>query len=491
MKKKAFSFEGLKGYFKNRIAWIQQGVSKGYIYYGENDSLPNEIIEALNNSGTATACGNRLKQFVVADGFKDELTGKRLVNKTQTFDDLLVDIGENEVDMEAFALQIFFNRNGNISSMKSIPIPWIRKKEGDDDLFIYNRLMGESGRNPSKDVVIRHIDLNEDSQARAARITEETRKNKNVQIGELFYCYRKKLGRNYDLYPVPSYYAGIDDIISDGKISVLELRNIQQGWRTGVIISTGPIDDQNSHLDENGEPNGITDQDLFDENISNFLGEDAAPVLHLKGRTELEMPKVTTLDIKDLVDMTEKGTIRLGEKVCRLRGVPKILVGFATAGQLGNVQEVKNMMDLFYISVISRQNWIQSNLNKLKPIIEKGAELDFEISKLNALTLIPDSIIARLTDEEIRQIFEIPEVEKPIDSNGNPLGIEAEANTTLTNLTGRQMQGIQRIVRKFNKDDLTYEQAAQLLKEGFGFTDQNVDVWLVTKEEENGNDNIN
>ncbi len=46
------------------------------------------------------------------------------------------------------------------------------------------------------------------------------------------------------------------------------------------------------------------------------------------------------------------------------------------------------------------------------------------------------------------------------------------------------MQGLQRIIRKFNKDELTYEQAAQLLKSSYGFADEAVDIWLVTKEEE-------
>jgi hypothetical protein len=57
-------------------------------------------------------------------------------------------------------------------------------------------------------------------------------------------------------------------------------------------------------------------------------------------------------------------------------------------------------------------------------------------------------------------------------------------NTTLTNLTGRQMQGIMRIVRKFNKGELTFEQASSLLSGGFGFTPEEIDSWLFTKEEE-------
>ena len=62
-------------------------------------------------------------------------------------------------------------------------------------------------------------------------------------------------------------------------------------------------------------------------------------------------------------------------------------------------------------------------------------------------------------------------------------GVNAE-NQTLTNLSGRQMQGIQRIVRKYNKGELTEAQATDLLKGGFGFDDEAIDNWLVSPEEE-------
>jgi len=69
-----------------------------------------------------------------------------------------------------------------------------------------------------------------------------------------------------------------------------------------------------------------------------------------------------------------------------------------------------------------------------------------------------------------------------LDENGNPAP-DPVVNESLRNMTGRQLQAVQRIVRKFNTGELTYEQAAQLLKDGFSFTDDNVDIWLVTPEE--------
>lgn len=407
----------VKRFAKNRIAYIQQLTNKGYWYYGEADDLPNIIIEGVNNSGTATQALRRKKQFVQAEGFKDERTAEMLINKKgDNFNALLGDIIENVVKLEGFALNLFFNSNGEIASIKCIPLAWLRRK--DDETFLMNRLMGELNRDRSKDIEIREFDFSEDKELRAKRIKTEVKKNGGKQVGELYYCFEKKLGRNYDVYPVPSFYSGFDDVISDGKISTLEMRNIVQGWRAPIIISTGVIDDVN--LDDDG----YTDLDKFNDNIAEFLGEDASPVMHLQGRTPEEMPQVTTIDMKEIVDMTEKATVRVGEKVCRLMGVPPILLGFAKPGQLGNVQEVQNMMSLFYMSIKEWQNWITERLDKLKPYMAQGESLDFEITRLNPFDFLPDKVIERLSDAEIREYFELPELEAdPVE----PIAMKAES----------------------------------------------------------------
>lgn len=53
-----------------------------------------------------------------------------------------------------------------------------------------------------------------------------------------------------------------------------------------------------------------------------------------------------------------------------------------------------------------------------------------------------------------------------------------EVNDNIKNLTGRQMQGIERIVRKYKKGQLTLKQAELMLKNGFAMTDEEVDAWL-------------
>jgi hypothetical protein len=167
--------------------------------------------------------------------------------------------------------------------------------------------------------------------------------------------------------------------------------------------------------------------------------------------------------------------------------VPDVLIGIAKEGQLGNVQEVKNQLALFALTVYKKQDLIKQSFDLLKPfygIPGLDQNTDFTLTTLKPFDFIPDAVIANLTPEEQKELFQINlTASQPTSPAGVPAQA-AERNDALTNLTGKQLQNIQRIVRKFNKEELTYDQAALMLSQGFGFTEEQVGAWLVTKEEE-------
>jgi hypothetical protein len=111
---------------------------------------------------------------------------------------------------------------------------------------------------------------------------------------------------------------------------------------------------------------------------------------------------------------------------------------------------------------------------------------DYTIKNLNPFNILPQWAINSLTPEEkrkyINENFPI-ELDLEIRADGTRAPITDTTSDVLRNMTGKQLQNIQRIVRKFNKGEVTYEQAAQLLKGGFGFTDIDVSDWLTTEEE--------
>jgi hypothetical protein len=532
---------------QNAIAVILKNRANNKYLYGEFDNLPNVIITAVDNSGTATACVNRLAQFIQADGFIGEGMDNIQANSKQKLTAILGEQAQNVAYFQGYALRLVFNVEGNIAKIFNLDIKTLRRVgQG----FEFNPLMGEVGKDETETRLIPEFDIDRTPQERRALIAEQI-KRYGEQVGEVLYIFKKGMGRYYDIYPIPPYYSAIEDIISDGKISQLDLRNISQGFRTPVVISTGPIDDQNE--DEDGK----TAQDYFDEALEGFTGEDASPILHLKGATEEFKPTITVIDLAEILDQTEKTSERIAKRVAKIIGVPDVLIGMETSGKLGNVQELKNQMALFALSLYRMQQMIKEGYDVIKPLLalkgmENVQELDFTISTLKPFDFLPESVINNLTSEEQKELFEIEfeqdqmdESDKDVASRFGEFGVggvqgilgiqtavsdgtidilagvkvleiiygfnradafavlggtedsqtgqiisnidEPKTNDTFTNLTGRQMQNIQRIIRKFNKDELTFEQASQMLKAGFGMSEEEVNVWLVTKEEEDDN----
>lgn len=387
---------------KNAIAVILRNQSNDRYHYGEFDNLPNTIIAAVNNSGTATACISRLDQFIQGDGFISEQLNKVKANSKQSLKDVLGEQSLNAAFLKGYALRLVFNVEGKIAKVYNLDINTLRKVGGK---FEYNPLMGEVGKIENETRVIPEFDIDCDPAKRRAVIADQIKKY-GEQVGEVLYVFKKGLGRYYDVYPVPDYYSAIEDIIADGKLSQLDLRNITQGFRTPVIISTGPIDDQNEDED------GNTAQDFFDQSLESFTGEDASPILHLKGATDEFKPTVTVINLAEILDQTDKTSERISKRVARNMGVPDVLIGIAHAGSLGNAQELKNQMSLFALTVFHLQAMISEGYNQIKPLlalqgIEFIPDIDFTISTLRPFEFIPDSVIANLTSAEQKEMFEI------------------------------------------------------------------------------------
>ncbi len=51
-------------------------------------------------------------------------------------------------------------------------------------------------------------------------------------------------------------------------------------------------------------------------------------------------------------------------------------------------------------------------------------------------------------------------------------------NEHLKGMKGREWQNFQRIIRKYNKGEITRDQAIQMLKSGYGLDDEAINTWL-------------
>jgi hypothetical protein len=391
---------------KNAIATITDTISQHgrYYRYGKDDDLPNQAIAAVNDSGTARIAVKRKHEFIFGHGLPPEIA-KTPVNDSQTLDQFTDQLALMTAYMEGFCIQVLFNNAGEMAEFHSIPVQHIRRKH--DGGFLYDEIYGDEqfslygkGRSTAKHVP--EYKPNRTPQERRALIAQQVKKY-GRQLGEFMYCYTPGVGPFYDKYAIPSYFSGIDDIRADASLSRLELRNITNGFNTGIVISTGPIDD--SKQDENGH----TAYDKFKNDLENFVGEDAAAIMHIMSSTEGDKAQVSRVDVDKLMDATENSTERLAKKICRHMGVPPILIGIEIPGKLGNTQELVNTMKLFGLSLQREQLKIENALQRLFPEIAE----QIKIEPLRLFDHIPDQIMNILSEEEKRDLFDLKPKELP------------------------------------------------------------------------------
>ena len=351
---------------ENAVAWIRKE-QRNYYRFGDGDALPNTIITRVNDSGTARECIDKLQTFIYGNGFADTNLGNSPANAEETFNKMLQTVSLHTSYSDAVTGRVLYDNSGNPA--RFYPLPWQTLRRLGQDSFVYNPLMGTRDRRTNEDKYLRRYKQGESQADRLARMNRQMSKY-GEQFGDILYYFNPGVGMFYDVYSVPKYYSGIEDIESDIGVTRLERKNILGGWRTQVIISTGPIDKYVK------DANGDTAYDRLNKSIDSFVGDNASVALLLDGAVGEQKPEVKTIPVADMLDQTEKATDRVGRKVCRHMGVPPVLVGFSTAGQLGNVQEMANTMELFKLTVIKRQDLIR---DALKTVF---TQQNFEISPL-------------------------------------------------------------------------------------------------------------
>lgn len=444
-------------FVKNAVASIRDviGVNGRYYRYGIDDDLPNRTVEAVNDSGTARAAVMRKHQFLVGHGLPADIAGIK-VNDNQTLEQLVDQLALMASYMEGFCIQVLFNNEGKHGEYRSIPVQTIRRRY--DGGFLYDPSYGQeefslyrNGRNNAARVP--EYGTTKTPQQRRHLVAEQIKKY-GKQLGEFLYVYTPGVGPFYEQYAIPSYFSGIDDIKADASLSRLELRNISNGFNTGVIISTGPIDD--TMADENNK----TAYDRFRDDMENFVGEDAAAIMHIMSATDGAMAQVSRIDVDKLMDATENSTERLAKKICRHMGVPPVLIGIETAGKLGNSQELVNMMKLFDLSLSRERLKIEDAFKLLIPELADK----FKIEPLRLFTDWPPEILALMTEGEKRDLYDLPaaDIQEEDESVIKDKVINPE-----NALNGAQVTAMVTVAQSVAAGQLSAEAGAKILSSSF------------------------
>lgn len=374
---------------QNAIVTIKENKSTGQYLYGRDDKFPNKLLDVVSDSGTATSCITIKSDFISGEGFSSDVTKNLKINPYETANHFLYKISPYVATFEAVALNVQFDWDGN-PRVFLIPFQTIRKNE--NGTFRVNPNYGTSEYKQSETLTYPPFKKGQSIEEIREMIEIQLATHER-QLGQIIYCYRETPKSIH--YPVPDYFSGIDDIRSDAEISKIEIENCTNGFMPSAILTlVGEVDNQTK------DQNGLTDQQKLDDALMSFTGAKGGRnrLALLTAKTKDAVPVLQSYDAKAMFDAINGATDRLARKTCRHMGVPPILIGLSTAGQLGNNQELANYMELFTFSVKKYQSLIIEALKEVFPTI------DWSIAPLQLLKYLPDYVLNKLTDDEVREL---------------------------------------------------------------------------------------
>lgn len=375
--------------FVNAFVPEYENKSKDIYNYGKNNNLPNQLISFVADSGVATRSAKKFAEYIASDGFVNEAAAKLQVNGRQTADQLLQEQALYMALLSGAAFHVK-RTGGKVTSVEAIPVQCVRKKLSGG--FLVNETYGQPKLENSKDVHIaefvpRDLTLNE--------IADPKYKN-----GELLYVYVKTPYNQQ--YPVPDYYAQIEDVRTSGELAKMDLELTLNGFMPSAIVTVcGEIDDTTK--DENGN----TEADYYREEFKKFTGQEKNTenlAGRFKGmltfaRTKDEATTIQTLDIKAILDSSNEKRDVVERAVCRLWGIHPVLMGYSEASVLGNQQALANAATELNKVVNPYQRLLSEAFKLMFPAYE------WTISEYMPISYVPDKLLQDMTQDERRQKF--------------------------------------------------------------------------------------
>lgn len=291
---------------------------------------------------------------------------------------------------------------------------------------------------------------------------------KKGQVGTFFTSFRyyqPAKNRLDSVYTKVPYNGCLSEIKSDIDITTFNESFIRRGFSSSMMVTFF-----------NGEQPPEVKRAIKDRFEQTYTGvENAGSVVLNFADKNGQAASIQPISIDELDKKFEFTSKRLQQKILVSHNVtnPEIF-GVKTEGSaLGNRVSVKESYELFLNTYSKpRQEPLLQYIADICYLMS-GVYIEFDFDQLEPIGY-DFSTDQDLTQDERRAIkgFEPLSEQQPTEQ------IQAQVNSTLTNLTGRQFQGLMRIVNKYDKGTINKQSAIALMVNGFGLTNEDALTFL-------------
>jgi hypothetical protein len=423
---------------------FEEKKGKNYVEFGAKNNYPNYLIELYGESPKHGAIVKGKVNYIFGKGF--EGVEQKANSQGETWNQIMKRSILDDELQGGYYLQIIYNALGKIKDVFHIEFQKVRVSKDLQTFYVKNDWTASDFKEKAR---------------------EYPAFNPNDPSGpQIFFV--KQYNPKSDVYPLPSYFQGLNYIESDIQVSRHILGNAKHNFVATKLINFN-----------NGLPQEEEQQEVEADLKRKFANHDGDRVVIAFNPSKENAVDIVSLGETSLTkeDFTNVNNLIMQEIFSCHQVTSPMLFGIKTEGQLGGRSEIRDAYQIFQNTYVNeRQQEHEQTFTTLMNLA--GIEGEFKIVPVEPLSFeFSEAVMsANMTRDEIREKLGL-QSSIVVDASGVTTQ-PVQANATLTNLSGRQHQNVMRIVRQFGSGKINKAQAALMLKSGFGFTDADVDTFL-------------
>lgn len=443
---------------------FEERKGKGYIEFGEENNYPEYLLTLFNESAKHGGIIRSKAKYIFGKGFEN--VSKTANTTGETFNSVLKKSILDDEIFGGYYLQIVWNLLGQIKEVYHIDYAKVRANKDCSEFQVKDKW--------------------EDSKEQPRKYTAfnpEQFKDNPVQI-----LYVRQYNPNGQVYPTPPYFHGLNYIDADVQISRHILGNAKDGFVATTLINLNggePQEEQKAAVEK-----GIKKK---------FTGSEGDRVVIMFNKSKDNAAEILPLNNTMLTkeDFTNINNL-VQQEIYACHGITSpMLFGIKTEGQLGGSSEIRDSYEIFNNTYVNERQQAHEETYSLLfkyvgipdvPKITPVEPLGFSLANAELLKIMPrEYFMDKLAVDQ--KYYALPSVESATHpAQTQPQQPDASAamtvNSNLAAMTGRQFQQLERISRKFKSGKLTREQAAMMLRNSFGLTDDDISILLDSNSED-------
>jgi hypothetical protein len=423
---------------------FEEKKGKNYVEFGAKNNYPNYLIELYGESPKHGAIVKGKVNYIFGKGF--EGVEQKANSQGETWNQIMKRSILDDELQGGYYLQIIYNALGKIKDVFHIEFQKVRASKDLQTFYVKNDWTASDFKEKAR---------------------EYPAFNPNDPSGpQIFFV--KQYNPKSDVYPLPSYFQGLNYIESDIQVSRHILGNAKHNFVATKLINFN-----------NGLPQE-EEQEMVETDLKRkFANHDGDRVVIAFNPSRENAVDIVNLGETSLTkeDFTNVNNLIMQEIFSCHQVTSPMLFGVKTEGQLGGRSEIRDAYQIFQNTYVNeRQQEHEQTFTTLMNLA--GIEGEFKIVPVEPLSFeFSEAVMsANMTRDEIREKLGL---QSSVVTDASGVTTQpVQANATLTNLSGRQHQNVMRIVRQFGSGKINKAQASLMLKNGFGFTDADVDTFL-------------